>query len=146
MEFDDENIRLSKDKEGFLRYIFKNNTEAILKDTVISFIRSKWDYISGDLSLHTWPIKYSGKKLTVRVEKSVYAQELNMYMNWIMDRLKDLGVPVESIKIETGPLNGFFPSGYNDRKKKDMGGSENEKRDLTSAQENLLTGLEKLTS
>ena len=145
MEWDDNTIMPVKDKEDFLRYIFKNKAESLMKDSVLNFVRSKWDFIAGNLSLNTWPVKFSGKKLTVRVEKSVYAQELNMYMNWIMDRMKELAIPVESIKIETGSLSSFFSSGFHNQKKKEPGSSDN-KKDLTPAQMQLLSELEKRNS
>jgi len=132
----------SRDRDGFIRSIFKDKTDTIVKENVLSLIRSKWDYISGNLALHSWPVKYAGARLTVRVEKSVYAQEMNMYVNWIMERIKELSINVESIKIETGPLNSNF-SGFDNQKKNEEIKTSDNKRDLSKAQKEFLEGLKK---
>ena len=148
MKYNDEKFNFGKirDRDGFIKSIFKDKTEIIIKDNILSLIRSRWDYISGNFANYSWPTKYAGRRLTIRVEKSVYAQEMNMYINWIMDRIKELSIPVDSIKIETGSLYSFFSSGFNNQKKNEELKNTDNKRDLSKAQKEFLEGLNKLES
>ncbi|MDH5657365.1 MAG: DUF721 domain-containing protein [Spirochaetia bacterium] len=134
-----EKLNILKDKAELIHSIFKDKTESIIKDEIIIQIRSKWNFIAGALSLHSIPVKLKGKILTVRVEKSVYAQELNLYTNWIMDRLEELSFSVDSIKIETGTIKPNEKPERNEGNPQKM--TDNNKK-LTGAQFELLEGLQ----
>ena len=131
----------SDDRVNFIRSLFENRMDFVIKNETLIRIQEHWNVIADKLSVNAVPVKYKNKVLTVRVEKSVYAQELNLYSNWILDRLKDLAIPVESIKIETGALERKKAS-TGTLKEKDLDWNSDNKRKLSPAQKEFLEGLQ----
>ena len=65
-----------------------------------------WLEIAGPLSRHSMPERVNAHKLYVRVEKSVYAQELSLYMPQLLEKARKYGSnDLKRIYIETGKIN-----------------------------------------
>jgi len=134
----DKETEISKKK--LLEYIFGEKSEVLQDDVQLNSCRACWAETAGNLSLYTEPVRLKKEILTVRLEKSVYAQELGFLKNAVIDRLKKKGIFVKSIKYEIGPVKKID---LNSNLKVLQSNQSDNKKDLNEAQKELLEGLNK---
>jgi len=95
-------------------------------------LQSYWPDVAGGLSKHVQPSRIQGDRLYVRVEKSVYAQELQLLSREILSRAARLcGCQAARLYIEKGPIDWQAYSG--NRTPAVEGGTRHPQRSVSGA-------------
>ena len=94
-----------EESRAVVRAIFGEAAESYERDRALSAIRVHWRDIAGPLAVHAWPRRIRGKKLIVRAEKSVYAQEVSLYTSVLLEGIREIDPGIKEIRTETGPVD-----------------------------------------
>lgn len=71
-----------------------------------------WPDVAGSLARHCQPVGIRGQRLLIRVEKSVYAQEMQLASRSILERAQKLtSLRLDRLQIEQGPIDWSAQSG-----------------------------------
>ena len=93
------------DKKEFLEKVFGDLAQDYRRESILARCRALWEDIAGPLARHSWPTNVRGKKLVIRAEKSVYAQEISLYSSILLQALKKIeNIDIEEIYTETGVI------------------------------------------
>ena len=97
--------------QELLAAVFGEAAEQYADDLTLLKCQSYWPDIAGGLARHCQPVRLRGDRLIVRVEKSVYAQDLQLLSREIIQKANRLtGRRLRGLKLETGAMD-WTPAG-----------------------------------
>jgi hypothetical protein len=91
---------VSELKNGFYRALFGDKTEFLKNEVSLSECKAKWAAVCGNLHKHTVPTRLKDGILYVRVDASVFTQELMLNTVRIIKELAEYGISIRKIVPE----------------------------------------------
>lgn len=96
-------LDLSRSRRELLRMVTGSEEGVSSGESRFPLIVAGWNEIAGPLARNCLPVEIRGRELLVRVEKSVYSQEIALYSREILKKLKKVtSVSLDRIRVEVG--------------------------------------------
>ena len=137
-------------KNEVLDALFGERKDSYQEEINLSILQSRWGELADFLQKHSMPYKVRGGRLVVRVEKSVYAQEVSLYRPHLLKAIREkTGIQIQDIWTQTGriewPKNQQVPKKEYSSTPFPKDNNEDEVS-LSPAMKDLISGLRKLGS
>ncbi|MBX7058666.1 MAG: DUF721 domain-containing protein [Leptospirales bacterium] len=96
---------MSAERDALLSLVLRDSSENIAEAQLVR-LQCFWPDIAGPLAKHCEPQSLRERRLIVRIEQSVYAQELQLRGREIVQRAATLlGIELRDLRIENGPID-----------------------------------------